>query len=84
MSEKRILSEEELGNVSGGIAEVDDAQVSGRCPYCTTLLKKKENGYECPDCGSMFDDGMNQIQDVQAPFLTSKATRPFGRGTIRA
>ncbi|MBQ9605616.1 MAG: hypothetical protein IJV16_00365 [Lachnospiraceae bacterium] len=67
MDKRFAIDDENLENVSGGIAEVgDDPQVGGRCPYCTTLMNRTATGYVCPDCGSVFDMNGNQIGGTTA------------------
>lgn len=63
------ISEDMLEGVNGGMggwkgAKGDDPVSLGKCPYCTTILKKAGNYYQCPDCGSKFDRNGKHINDV--------------------
>ena len=64
------ISEDMLEGVNGGMggrtgANGDDPVSFGKCPFCTTILKKVRNYYQCPDCMSKFDRNGKLINDLE-------------------
>jgi hypothetical protein len=62
MDERKLLQDEEIKNVSGGIAEADDTVQKGYCPYCAVPMTQVAGGYHCNVCGMSFDFNMVQVK----------------------